>query len=610
MNAVQPINVTIPNQSIPVSMSTVPGRNGSGQPFADVIRTAVSPARTSQRTPNSAGSPASYRPIFNSPGETVGKPLDRMQVSGSSSSNQAANGNAATSAATQKCQNPDTLETLASTSAAVDGSDSSPTDVLAQSPTSDAVIQDQLGERTPPLVSPAIAEAGASSGVNGRKPTDSLRELNATQGNSSSTAILTAASIAVVPVPQTATGSSSSRSPREPGDLSSMTDRAFFKSQAIGNPAQPHYSSISSRMAASIPAVRASKDEGATGAFPSQPQGADFSASASAASHNSGLQHAIRNTEGPPSITSTSAATQNGNSTDDPAASQSAIVGNTVHPQAGKNGSEIAFGDANLSNSVGAIGIFNPGSVSNDPVSSVGNVGYGAASSIHSADNVRGAGVSSTNSATANPANDPLVPHANPADSALGVQNSSSVFSSCSHTGATGNFSSSTAVLTASRATTAEAFTALDSAAAGERGVLLHAAPHQVAVGVADPSLGWVEVRAERVSGQIAAALTTNSAASHAALTSVLPTMATYLQEHHAGVHQVQVESSLTGSQSGTGSQGQAPAQHEAQTVSENHTSANASTNSWNAAPLGSAGITTGQRNSFVNEGQHFSVRA
>ena len=81
--------------------------------------------------------------------------------------------------------------------------------------------------------------------------------------------------------------------------------------------------------------------------------------------------------------------------------------------------------------------------------------------------------------------------------------------------------------------------------------MLLHAAPHQVAVGVTDPSLGWVEVRAERVSGQIAAALTTGSAASHAALTSVLPTMATYLQEHHAGVHQVHVESSLAGDRRG-----------------------------------------------------------
>ena len=140
--------------------------------------------------------------------------------------------------------------------------------------------------------------------------------------------------------------------------------------------------------------------------------------------------------------------------------------------------------------------------------------------------------------------------------------------------------------------------------------MLLHAAPHQVAVGVTDPSLGWVEVRAERVSGQIAAALTTGSAASHAALTSVLPTMATYLQEHHAGVHQVHVESSLAGGQAGTGSQGQASSQYDARTTTDTGTAINAATNSWNAVPVSSAAVASGQRNSFINEGHHFSIRA
>ena len=140
--------------------------------------------------------------------------------------------------------------------------------------------------------------------------------------------------------------------------------------------------------------------------------------------------------------------------------------------------------------------------------------------------------------------------------------------------------------------------------------MLLHAAPHQVAVGVSDPSLGWVEVRAERVSGQIAAALTTNSAASHAALTSVLPTMATYLQEHQAGVHQVHVETSLAGGQAGTGSQGQAPSQNQARTAPDNLSVANTATNSWNAAPVGIAAVATGQRNNFIHEGHHFSIRA
>jgi flagellar hook-length control protein FliK len=150
---------------------------------------------------------------------------------------------------------------------------------------------------------------------------------------------------------------------------------------------------------------------------------------------------------------------------------------------------------------------------------------------------------------------------------------------------------------------------ALDSAASGERGVLLHAAPHQVAVGVSDPSLGWVEVRAERVSGQIAAALTTSSPASHAALISVLPSMATYLQEHQAGVHQVHVETSLAGGQTGTGSNGQASSQNQARTAADNLTAANTASNSWNAAPVRSAAVAIGQRNNYLHEG-HFSIRA
>jgi flagellar hook-length control protein FliK len=200
-------------------------------------------------------------------------------------------------------------------------------------------------------------------------------------------------------------------------------------------------------------------------------------------------------------------------------------------------------------------------------------------------------------------------PHTNLANSGLGLHDGTGLVSAAGHSGTSGSFTLSAAGSTAARATTSDAFTALDSAAAGERGVLLHAAPHQVAVGVSDPSLGWVEVRAERVSGQITAALSTNSAASHAALISVLPTMATYLQEHQAGVHQVHVETSLAGGQAGAGSQGQASSQNQARTAPDNLTVANAATNSWNAGPVGSATVTAAQRNNFLHEG-HFSIRA
>jgi hypothetical protein len=190
------------------------------------------------------------------------------------------------------------------------------------------------------------------------------------------------------------------------------------------------------------------------------------------------------------------------------------------------------------------------------------------------------------------------------------LHDSSSVFSAVSYSGTGGNFSPSNTGVTAALATTSDAFTALDSAGAGERGVLLHAAPHQVAVGVSDPSLGWVEVRAERISGQITAALSTNSSASHAALTSVLPTMATYLQEHHAGVQQVHVETSLAWGQPGAGSQGQSPSQSDARTSPDNLAMPNSGNNSWNPTPVGRGTILASQATNLINEGHHFSIRA
>lgn len=120
-----------------------------------------------------------------------------------------------------------------------------------------------------------------------------------------------------------------------------------------------------------------------------------------------------------------------------------------------------------------------------------------------------------------------------------------------------------------------DAFAALDSGTAAEHGVLLHAATHHVAVGVTDPALGWVEVRAERIGGQITAALTANSAASHAALTSVMPSMATYLQDHRAGVQHVHVETGLAGGQAGAGSQGQPSSQNDARHTAGNSTTEN-----------------------------------
>jgi hypothetical protein len=140
--------------------------------------------------------------------------------------------------------------------------------------------------------------------------------------------------------------------------------------------------------------------------------------------------------------------------------------------------------------------------------------------------------------------------------------------------------------------------------------VLLHAAPHQVAVGIADPSLGWVEVRAERIAGQVAAALTADSAASHAALTSVLPSMATYLQEQRAGVQQIHVETGLAGGQPGTGSQGQPSSQGDARTSPDKAAIASPGDTGWAVAPPGGGPIPASLGTNSMFEGRRFSIRA
>jgi hypothetical protein len=84
---------------------------------------------------------------------------------------------------------------------------------------------------------------------------------------------------------------------------------------------------------------------------------------------------------------------------------------------------------------------------------------------------------------------------------------------------------------------------------------LLQVSPHQLAIGVTDPQLGWVEVRAERVAGQINAQVTANSADSHAVLAASMPAMMGFLHDQRAGVQNLAVANSLAGN-SGNAGQG------------------------------------------------------
>ena len=103
-----------------------------------------------------------------------------------------------------------------------------------------------------------------------------------------------------------------------------------------------------------------------------------------------------------------------------------------------------------------------------------------------------------------------------------------------------------------------DALAALDHVAAEPS--LLRATPNQLAVGVSDPQLGWLEVRADRVGGQVTASITPDSSASHAVLAASMPAMTSFLQEQRAGVQSLALSNPWAGN-TGQGAQNQ-NAQH------------------------------------------------
>lgn len=134
-----------------------------------------------------------------------------------------------------------------------------------------------------------------------------------------------------------------------------------------------------------------------------------------------------------------------------------------------------------------------------------------------------------------------------------------------------GNLSNSNAQASA-RFAPSDAFAALDHAASADPNRLLHLSPNQVAVGVADPHLGWVEVRAERAAGQVSAQISAGSAATHAELTASLPAMTAYLHEQRVGIQTLAVTAQLSGgSSSGTaeGGSGNTPGRESSQDIAE-----------------------------------------
>jgi hypothetical protein len=76
---------------------------------------------------------------------------------------------------------------------------------------------------------------------------------------------------------------------------------------------------------------------------------------------------------------------------------------------------------------------------------------------------------------------------------------------------------------------------------------VLHAASNRVAVGIHDPTLGWLEINTQSSAGQLSAALVTGSSQSHDSLTAQLPSITQYLADHQVKVSHIDIEQQMTG---------------------------------------------------------------
>ena len=134
----------------------------------------------------------------------------------------------------------------------------------------------------------------------------------------------------------------------------------------------------------------------------------------------------------------------------------------------------------------------------------------------------------------------------------------------------------------------ANIFQRLDSG--GTPATLFHSSAHQIAVGVHDPSLGWLEVQTQSSAGHISATLTAASTEAHASLAAQAPAITQYLVDRNVSVHSVNVHaqadtqsgaSSGGGqSQSGTGNTRHEVSEHGASGMEESRSSSLSQTGS------------------------------
>ncbi|MHB1743932.1 MAG: hypothetical protein ACYCRE_04080 [Acidobacteriaceae bacterium] len=674
MNLIPAINVAPSRLAMPTSAIANPGASAGSSAFADAMRSAFSPAHASQAAPNRSATSVSSRSQSSSGrhANSVGDPVSQDNSQGATQAGQVPNGSPVAQAANGAVENATPSSGMSSQDSIPGGDGPAPTTVqaMALAQTEKAAIQSGAGpakedsgsatqsaglpavparKETPSAkgansgkigsasVSPAIA---TSTPVIAANVSATVTNVPAVAANVSATVTNVPAVAANVPAAVTNTPAAKQSGSRSAGPGTTADATGGPGPDAI-HPTSKDFFTATSATAPTLPAR--APQEGASAILP-QSVGVGVKAAAMMPE-----QVAVPSREpagGPapvPSQRTRGAQVEQGNNERPAAASNSASATSTtstsptdqnVGPAGNAGGSQAAGkvegGPANAptTGSVNAGADTNPSGASttgtpNTPDNGSPAFKSGSGPFTHDGNSTGASSVTSAalppNSATASGSAGafasslplgPGVPHGNAADPGAGIHGSSSVFSAPGHSSVAQNPGPSGAGLAAGRGTSSDAFAALDSAAAGERGVLLHAAPHQVAVGIADPSLGWVEVRAERIAGQVAAALTADSTASHAALTSVLPSMATYLQEQRAGVQQIHVEAGLAGGQPGTGSQGQPSSQGDARTSPDTVAMASPGDTGWAVAPPGGGPIPASLGTNSMFEGRRFSIRA
>ena len=438
MSAIQPMDVATPHSAMPVPVSSGSGAAEAGHPFAEVMRSAVSPAQmtqTAQKSSNPSNPSASSRQQFSHSATSAGSQPKRADVSASNSFTPDASSKASMPA---EGLEEETVESSVSMlpSADPNGVAASPVNGQVQSP----ILVAAAGDRSNGMVlqqgRTTAAPTATSASDTGRKQASTARKANSSENTSGSSAIVT--------VTTTVRASVSAIAPNLP-NLNLSTALTKGSTAAIESPRRidaraPDKNSSSSASSATTlgAAPHIPQADGATAMAGMLQHAPSISTDAVAASHNPIPLRGTQAIEGGSATPSNSDATSTGESKGDGEASRPALVGDGISSQARTYGSANVAGDASSTSSVSASGPGNSVSTGNDAVGTSGN---GSATSIHVNDSSKRSDFTAAMPTPTAASKDLPDSHVNPLDSSVKLQSGASVYSAGGHAAATGNFS-------------------------------------------------------------------------------------------------------------------------------------------------------------------------